>query len=57
MLKWFKFNEILRNSESRFQVHVSSTKAMFQYMRFPPFKVFRPVEKDQHPVGGIQRIS
>ena len=27
-----KFNKISRNSETKFQVHLSSTKAMFQYM-------------------------
>ena len=27
-----------RSSESKFQVHLSSTKAMFQYMTLPPFK-------------------
>ena len=33
------------SSESKFQVHLSSTKAMFQYMTLPLFKLFRPVEK------------
>ena len=32
MLKCLKFIEMSRNSESKFQVHLSSTKAMFQYM-------------------------
>ena len=34
-----------RDSKSKFQVHLSSTKAMFQYMTLPPFKHFRPVKK------------
>ena len=41
--------------DSKFQVHLSSTKAMFQCMTLPPFKHFRSVEKDHHPVGEIQR--
>ena len=34
-----------RNSESKFQVILSSTKSMFHYMTPPPFKRFRAAEK------------
>ena len=51
-----------RNSESKFQVHLSSTKAMFQYMTLPPFKHFRPVEKGplsgwRNPVSMLVEMS
>ena len=41
-----KFNKMSRNSEFKFQVHLSSTKPMFQYMTLSEdakkVKIYRP---------------